>query len=543
MNAAATKIFDFLSAQDTFVVDRRVVSLIAFGELRHSIRKLVMAFLESDDADAVEISDGLRTRLSEWLTVPVPFNQEMLEVVVEVLGNSDAVLVRWGSDIRRLYDSARAAIDILQRAENPVRSTLRSAFTEMALRAKPFKIYCHRRARPHFESILTDIEGLPSTGGLFLHSPRDYENTDPFDTLVKVGPLRARGWGSAPDAVISAPRFATLLQAVWSSCADDPDFGYDPASPREWSGAQSDSPGNSDERHETSGGSHAAWAIQVTRSGEAPPAVTDLSGTSDELAIFSKLRKIREGRSAVLVQVDAMNGILYGARARVLSFDPDPAAREPIAYRIPIDSLREGMFVVMPRIAIDLGGVRAQHGHYSQIWKLRLQAEWRRAPNDLIARLKAAGLDLVHLGPAIEHWCGPPTSVIPAPQKIRHFEMLLRVLGIDEPSPKTSSQHSIPTWKLAWNEIRHSRGEAIQTGFLEQEIAEKELLEVLLRLLPEVRRLAQEHAGFFLELPVGCGIEGMFLFHFARGLEEGFTAPDADLKVVRPLGVIDRWRD
>jgi len=43
-----------------------------------------------------------------------------------------------------------------------------------------------------------------------------------------VGPLRSKGWGSAPDAILSAPRFARLIQIVWSGCGDEEDFGYDP---------------------------------------------------------------------------------------------------------------------------------------------------------------------------------------------------------------------------------------------------------------------------------------------------------------------------
>ena len=58
---------------------------------------------------------------------------------------------------------------------------------------------------------------------------KDYREVEPFDVLVKVGPLRSKGWGSAPDATLSAPRFAKMVQIVWSGCGDEDDFGYDPA--------------------------------------------------------------------------------------------------------------------------------------------------------------------------------------------------------------------------------------------------------------------------------------------------------------------------
>jgi len=54
----------------------------------------------------------------------------------------------------------------------------------------------------------------------------------PFEVLIKMGPLRSKGWGSAPDAIVSAPRFGTLVQIVWAGCADEDDFGYDPVAAR-----------------------------------------------------------------------------------------------------------------------------------------------------------------------------------------------------------------------------------------------------------------------------------------------------------------------
>ncbi|MBM4225383.1 MAG: hypothetical protein FJ167_11525, partial [Gammaproteobacteria bacterium] len=124
----------------------------------------------------------------------------------------------------------RAAVDMI--SEN---SLLRAELVESisALRAdgRRFKIFCHRKAREHFDTLDPSMLAVPLDDSSFLHSVRDYAAADSFDALIKVGPLRSKGWGAAPDAIRSAPKFETLIQFVWSGCADDPRFGYDPVEP------------------------------------------------------------------------------------------------------------------------------------------------------------------------------------------------------------------------------------------------------------------------------------------------------------------------
>lgn len=185
---------------------------------------IVARFSESDDGDSQEVAERLRILLSEWLTVPIPFNSELLESV-SALGDAKAVETRWGREIRAAYDLACAAASAIQHMENPVRIELRDTIQLLRILGRSWRIYCHRRARVHFESIFA---AEPLAADAFLHSVRDYREAEPFDVLIKVGPLRSRGWGSAPDALLSAPRFATLIQIVWTGCADEDDFGYDP---------------------------------------------------------------------------------------------------------------------------------------------------------------------------------------------------------------------------------------------------------------------------------------------------------------------------
>src|SRR5262249_55347445 len=127
-----------------------------------------------------ETADRLRRLLSEWLTVPVSFDGTLLESV-SAMGTSEAVERRWSHEIRTAYDHACAAARMLQRVENPARTEVRDAVRQLRRSGATWRIYCHRRARPHFESIFTD-DPLPPE--VFLHSVKDYRDVEPFDVLI-----------------------------------------------------------------------------------------------------------------------------------------------------------------------------------------------------------------------------------------------------------------------------------------------------------------------------------------------------------------------
>jgi len=541
MPVVASRVFDFLDKQEAGTVERHEIASAVFGILRRSLRQIVLKLRDADEEEALEISDRLRALLSEWLTVPVPFDNSMRDAVAVLLGEAEAVQARWGSDIRALYDTALRAAEGLPSIENPVRETLRAVICELRSQERTFKVYCHRRARLHFESLFVPHGDSPLSGVAFLHSVRDYRETEPFDALIKVGPLRTRGWGSAPDALLTAPRFGTLVQVVWSGCSDEPDFGYDPVSPPVDSSAAD---GTAPVAAASAGRGPMRWIVRVTRSGEDPGAFPGFAAEADELQVFREMNQPSERRPATLVQVDGEHGILYPPHSQVLSLDPDQAACDPIGRRIPGETLLESMYVIMPLVGdVDVGGVRAEHGHYSKIWKERLEKEWQDDAVGLIRRLHVARLNLVHLAAAVRHWCKPPSTVIHAPQQMKHFEILLRVLGVGSDGNNSPRPKWAPLWQLAWNEVRRSRGEAIQAGFHEQEVVEEQLLVILRRLVPEIREKALANAGFHQAIPASYDMKGDLLFFKVCDIEEGFSAPETELKVVRELNMIDQWRD
>lgn len=538
MSVAASQILNFLEEREAFIVERHEISSPPFGILRQSLRQIVLKLLDSDEAEALVISARLRGLLSEWLTVPVTFDQSMADAVRELFGDAHTVRSRWGGDILTLYETALQAAASLQSVENPVREKLREVIQELRSQGRSFKIYCHRRAKLYYESQFVSPGDLPLSESTFLHTVRDYRDTEPSDVLVKVGPLRSRGWGSAPDALLTAPRFGTLVLIVWSGCGDEPGFGYDPSS------AITDSSGAELVAAEKTVHSTLKWTERLTRTGESLASTLGYVAEADELQIFRETQQRGLTRPAKLFQVDAGHGIFFSPYSQVLSFDPSEGTREPIAHRIPGETLLTGMFVLMPRLDdVDLGRVQAEHGYYSRIWKAKLEQEWRTDGSGLIERLQAAGLNLKGLASAIRDWCRPPGTVIHAPKQIKHFEILLRVLGVDGDTINSPRETGAPWWKYAWYEIRRSRGEAIQAGVLEHEIVEEQLLMMIRSLLSLIRYEALENRVFDLIIPAGSGMTGRLSFFPVCGIEEGFSVPENQLRIVHDLKTVDQWRD
>lgn len=546
MRITPSTLFDFLASHPTPVINRYEFASCSFSSLRRSLRQIASEFQDAD-AEAAEMSQAIQRLLCEWLTVPVAFARTR-DALVRLLGTPEHVGIRWGSKLRSQYASSLQAAEELAAGPNPMREMLVETVRQLTLQGRSFRILCHRHARPHFESLISSGADSPIGEHTFMRSAREYRESAIFDALLKVGPLRSFGWGAAPDAIATAPRFAELIQFVWSGCGDDPGFGYDPALPS-WSG--SDAATLKDDRLVRSDALR--WMRRVIRVGVDTEVRSCDDMDVDDLKVFSEMNRERYGqpaaldeRPATLVQIDDQNGILYPPHSQALSFDPSFLTREPFDRRVPGETLTEGMYVIRPVMDdVDLGRTRAEHGRYTSIWKERLWQRWRADPLDgldLVLRLQVAGLDLEDLPGAIEHWCKPPTTVIHAPKRVKHFEILMRVIGLAD-QDVNAGQKGPPFWKLAWNEIRHSRSEAIQAGVQESEIIEEQLISLLTKQLSDVRSRAVDRTQFTIPIPPGNGIKGVLEFFRVQRIEEGFRVHDGDLKVVLPLTEIEQWRD
>jgi hypothetical protein len=529
----ATEVFEFLERQRQFAHKRLEFVHEQFDSFRRAIRALTVRLYECEEQGR-ETAIRLGATLCEALTVPIAFSS-LPKALFEVGGRLESFGYRFGSQLAELYDHALVSADNLSGLENPLRLNIGKCIADRQSAGESFKIFCHRRAKAHFESLLSEQAQPSLPDHVFLHSARDYRDTTPFQVILKVGPLRSAGWSMAPDALLSAPRFEMMLQFVWNGCVDEPGFGFDPADlASEKSAAGSPvRPPSGPKR----------WVHQTTIHGDNSP----LKGTAeeflDEFKLIENVQSSHDARLSTLIEMDGQEAMLFPRYAHVLSFDPNPASREPVERRIPADSLEEGMFLIDSLLhEIDLGAVKADHGEYSRIWKDALRVAWQDDAAGLLAKLRIDGLSLNGLSSAIVRWCRPPSTVIHAPQETKHFEILLRVLRSNGAKWPVDETARIQFWRLAWNEIRRSRGDAIQAGFQEHDFLEEEILTILRGQVEKIRELARDVDSFALDLLADQTVSGTLRFSRVKRIEEGFLSPESWLKIRIAVGEFDRWR-
>lgn len=536
-----TELFSFFDKNDGFYIEKYEVSSIPFRVLCTSLRNIVLLLIETESELGQEIGNRIRILVSEYLTVPIPFTSSLTETLQELFPDVEMVRRLWGSDLAAYSVAAINSSIELQEQGNLLRKSTLDTIDSLLSSKESFKIFCHRRAREYFDLYDETQSNEDLNDEHFLYTLRDYNSSDPFDTLIKVGPMRTKGWGSAPDALITSPRFKKLIQITWRGSLDENGFGYDPVSL-----LRDEDPLKEGARvfpnHRNI--SRANWQSQTNQVGDNYEDAGVWIPGEDDLQILTNSQSNDGRRSAILAQVDDLHGILYPPLSQILSYDNDFIGNKPFSKRLLNETLLEGMFIIHFTVDdVDLGGIHAKHGRYSELWKDKLNKRWRNEPEKLLQHLKEKGLELLYMRTAIRNWCEPPSSVIHAPQRSEHFRILWEVLDVESESIQVEKTNSIPIWAMAWKEIRRSRGEAIQTGYHEHEIVEEHLIEILENLLPEIKQHASRGIGFRITLPVEFGIQGECYFYRVQGIEEHFTVPESEFKIIRELSLIDQWRN
>jgi hypothetical protein len=533
MCATASNIFAFLADNADYMVDRQEIGCAAFLRLRRSMWSIISRLTEEEIAQ-YDLAEMLRHSLSEWLTVPIAFT-ELASPALATMSNTSSIAARWGSDMDFHFRTSSEALTELKQLISPMREQLGVMLRQAEARGERFGIYCHRSAVPHFASLAEEAGCRLPAAEAFIHSVVDYRDAAPYETLFKVGPLRTRGWGSVPSALLNAPRFRTLVQLVWEGCSDEPGFGTDLIT-----AAVANFP--------------PAVGDEISHS---PPYIPDINrktsfyGTrgwehshEDELGA-EKVRDVAQERvTAVLVEISEQRGVFYKRAADPWIIDVDPKSVAPIRRQVLADIASKSLFLVWPRLEdSDFGRLRAGEGQYSARWKEVLREELAFHPEGLLRRLKAEGIPLLNLRASLELWCRNPTTVIHAPQRRQHFEILMRVLNLaDGQGDESSGRGTSAWWRAAWREITKSRGVAVQSGLQEHEILDEELHGILRSRLPRILELARtEGREFRMEISSGESLEGSLLFYPIVAVEDALGVPTASLNVITPLDEARQW--
>jgi hypothetical protein len=527
---SATEIFEFLRATPSTTVERHEVSLPRFDALRSDIRAIARTLYESDDRESIAAADQLRILVLGWLTNPIPFD-DSIAAAIAVLGTAAEVGTRWGRAVQSHFERACDHARRMAGEKNPIRTRIEELLGREIDGKFHLRIFCDRRSRPTFESLLPANFLIPNDADIFLHSAVEYRDARPFDVLVKVGPLRPTGVGAVPDAIRTVPKFQRLLQVVWSGCNDDPSFGLDPCI-MEQPGESVSVAGSSNPADER------PWILELKLP---PPSDTthllqEALVASDDFDFFESCRNRGDLAKATLIKLDGDAAILVPPLARVWGV---PRASNGPGRFLAGETLLAGDTLILPEVKHLSGrGQSTAFGQHSGRWKVALKKECCASEPRLLQRLRDAGMPHTQLAQCVRRWCEPATTVVHAPKRYRDFMTLIRVLGLESDDAPFKNQGS---WiNESWEEIRRSRGDSIQLGKEDQRRVDEELQRVLVELH---RRGALACGSDCRPIPPGYPIQGNLRVLRIESIEEGFQVPHEELHRLRLRESVEQWRD
>lgn len=444
-----------------------------FSAIRHHMRILYSALYQPDcDPHRNESVLLLRFEMQKWLTSPLIPDIGLFPRC----GLADATQIRrqWGEHAAQTVGLLKDLITSYAEAGSVLNEEFVRLFIELKCEygKDNVRIWCQPKERDLFRKLLEGGGDLNDGG--FVSTLAEYRKLPPADALIRFGPLRTRGFGSAPEALITSPSYRRLVRFVWSGLADEEGFADDPVLP-------------------TYNYLSSLRSVRITVS-ENPgtETVVPTAEQVDDLVFLDN--KASTGKAlhrCVLVEFPAEYGVLLRPGSRLLVFSPHRTDIEAIGYR-QINEVEADDYLLIHDADADLGevSVDASKAPLAALWKKALADAWKRHPNICLQKMQQAGIDLQDLHRAVHKWKESNGTVIPAPLRKRHFEALLtKVLDPDLIPPKVVNGGTVPGWRQAWREVEASRVNAIQHGAVEHAIVNEQLTAELRRELPAIRSM------------------------------------------------------
>lgn len=528
MSLAATKLFQFLSEISGLTIERHEFEDPGFEALRYAIRRCVRQLSESEDAEARDLSSQLAKMMFLWLSAPVCFDNTFVESL-ENQGDPRDLSAKFGIPFT---DCINAAVSLARESNefpSPLCLKTRIVIETLINQGQTFKIYCWQSVRPYFE-LLFQEERIPRLlDEHFIHSAAGYRQSDCFEVLIKVGPLRSKGVSAIADACLSAPKFRKLIQFVWAGCEDENGIGLDPANSSSDYLEAMPSGCHQELRTVHRHSSSRNWRSPTSESQQLREAINEF----EELA-FDPNQSAKF--TACLVEVLGGEGWVTTPFADELSFDPRITDDEAVDFRAAANDLEQGMFLIIPRTnEIDVGSLEPQ-ANLARLWKLRLNEEVTRDPLSLCERLRQEGVRIKHLGAAVRRWAMPANiSGIHSPLIESNFEKLIRVIQAQPDDPNW--------WSLAWAEIQQHNGKARQDGRVEGQINKDLQINALKEQMQELREQARINECFSIAIHHGNQLKGSFECFKIQGVLEGYAVPSGRLREFISISEADEWRE
>lgn len=436
---SASPIFELWSNHNKFIRVRIGVECQAYDLFRNAGRNLMRLLLAREEDTATALLGAVHSILGEVATVPVSFDTKVPDRVRAIGGGVARVKAQWGSDCANAHqefiDSALALCS--------ERSALRDAVEQVLIDQLDSKLrfFCHRNCIDAFTS-------LGATPDQALTTTDSYRKADPFETLLKVGPVRSVGFGRMPEAILAAPRFVQFHQVTWACEHDEPAFGEARMEPLGFSIASH----WESQSHIFKCGHPLCDSIQ--------PRSTEDGDCFDE-QIWTRISRIRGPtlRGTVLK--------LSGSRMLMQRPGSEIATYSPASGRVVLkeaEDVAEGDVILHhEHISLDLGPVATSDAPIVREWREALRVKYSHNTPLFLGELKRQGLRLVHLGSAVKAWMSNQR-----PQQEAHFEIVSRVIGWD-------AKQSRKVWRI----FSEQHGAAVQHGLIGAALATEALVNAL----------------------------------------------------------------
>lgn len=525
MPVPTTARFQFLESNPP-VQELYIGESLLFSAIRHHMRALFSALYQpEDDAYQNESALMLRFEMQKWLMSPL-----MPDIGLFLrcgLADDGSTRRQWGGQAAQTVELLKDLITRYAEEGSVLNTEFVRLFVDLAgeYAEDRIKIWCHPRERDLFRDLLEGLTELDD--GAFVSTLAEYRNSSPTDVLIRFGPLRTRGFGNVPEALITSPSYRRLVRLIWTGLADEEGFAGDPVLPTH---------------------NYLANLCSVRTTVTGNPGMVTVPGETesvDDLVFLDQ--KASAGKAlhgCVLVEFPAEYGVLVRPGSSLLVFSPHRTDAEAIGYRY-IGDVEAGDFLLSHDVDADLGEVivDATKAPLAAFWKKALADAWRRHPGVCAQRMQQAGIGLQDLSRAVQKWTAMNGTVIRAPLRKKHFEALLtKVLDPELIPPIVADGKMVPGWRRAWAEVESTRVTAIQHGAVENAIVNEQLVAELLKELPAISQMISLDEVYRHLLQRESGLTGSVAFKPVISISPHFAAPAEQLEKPLKLLVSEQYR-
>ena len=532
MNFSVTDFLSFLD-KNVFIIEENRIEFTPVEQIRKSLRAIAVS-LDTEDDKQHKLFRDMFGIISSLQVSPLKFDSIFYANINNLFPENTDVAAIWGTEIKDNLDRVKAISQSLLGEENPIiREIINLTKSELYLNRKTRFCLASRDADDFI--LIMAANGISICREDIICSPKDYTDQGLFDTLIRIGPLLSWGRASCPIGIISSPKYSKLVQVIWSDSSNEDNFGDDALVKFD--------------RTNTSLISKVVnWKIFSKNIkcdwGKNIPEFkkTSFDVPSDDFKVFR--REDDEIRNARLLKLDDTYGILFAQNNKVIIFDPQAVEGEKI-FISPARDVHSDYFIIIPKafshLALSVTSIGSSER--TSKWKSELKKQLTERPNELCVELQAAGVNLASLNQQIRHWVNDPTTVIHAPQKYEHFSILCSKLNLNI-KLQTNSGKEIDFDKVAWEDIRISRGEAISAGFERNEALDNHIVSELNKISASLfESLKSSENVFSLKLNQCDGFEEINVdFYRIIGEEDGYKVPARELKKILEIDFIQQWQ-